>query len=749
MELSPTSNKPTAVHPSRHKESFRRQALWALVIVVVLEMLILWAENTSLWESYQRPFHDWFMRLRQGEDINPIPDAPKLAFIDIDDAAHDKWGKSGVTNRDRLLDLIRYAAEGGARLIIVDLDLSQPDPSDSKSDSRLRAWLQHYPSKADLKAELIFVRPLGSPSTVHAAWNIQHTIIDKDVANNPLVHFATAAFTADTDGVVRRWRLWEPVCQDDKLLVALPSVELQTEAIIDVKNKEGTSTELSGILKSAVRGQCDQFESGIIGALNFKQFKEVELYPDPRGEDILYMLPWHVPPDWDEQRLAYMPAQTIVEKNPSPDRVRGRVVMIGGSNAASRDFMQTPIGPMPGAMVLLNSINALLQEGQLRDLPWYGALGIGVVLGMSVWLCLYSFHYGLAPLLAMVSVVLVTMFAASELIKYGIWLDMTGAFVGIVAHWSIEAIEDIRHKWPTHGVRSLLAERFRGGPLALAFIAGLAASAGSARAAGPVVGYISAIYGDRLSFKVGNCGKKDHEVRIWANVCTGDRIVVSGQGRIEISPDGPVVTQANSPVTIEATHPVTWVQTNLERLGRMLSVFSDEENHGRVVQAMSKDVPGPMALPLLAGTDHQLIVAGTRRLTMAWTGGTPPFTATLTSSAGGTLTLTPAANGVPRASAKLQLGEGRYEVRITDAKGTTRSAQFEAVANQPTLSEAGFANEPDDVRLAMAAMQLAKAEGGHWRLEAFQRLIEAAPVQYVARLLSNRLADGKPLDDPQ
>jgi hypothetical protein len=94
----------------------------------------------------------------------------------------------------------------------------------------------------------------------------------------------------------------------------------------------------------------------------------------------------------------------------------------------------------------------------------------------------------------------------------------------------------------------------------------------------------------------------------------------------------------------------------------------------------------------------------------------------------------------------LQLSEGRYELHVTDVNGAVRSAQFDIVSNPPAIDQTAFASEPDDVRLALAAMQLAKADGGHWRLEAYQRLNAAAASQYAARLLADRLADGKPLD---
>jgi hypothetical protein len=436
-----------------------------------------------------------------------------------------------------------------------------------------------------------------------------------------------------------------------------------------------------------------------------------------------------------------------MDQHPSADRVRGRIVVIGGSNDASRDLMQTPIGAMPGAMVLINSINALLQQGQLHHPHWMLALGIGVITGMGVWLCLYWFQFSIALFLAALWVFVATWVVASCLIGYGIWVDMAGASFGALLHRWWMVFETIWESWPTLRWRSLLSEQFRRFPVMLAVLAGLAATwATPAQAEAVVAGYISAIYGDTGKVTLERTGAKV-PARYWANVFDGDKISVTGPGRIEIAPIGLTVTQANSPVTINAKHPITPIQAFAEQFGWLLNAFSDQDPAGTVRQTMSKGIPGPMAMPLLTQPDHQRIVAGTRRLTFAWTDGTPPFSATLT-SATGTLTLAPDAADQRRASATVRLGVGRYEARVTDAKGITRLAQFDVVADPPKVVDAAFAGAPDDIKLVLASVQLAKTDGGHWHLEAFLRLTEAAPNNRVVRLLCDRLAAGLSLEDP-
>jgi CHASE2 domain-containing sensor protein len=741
VDVAPPARVP------RHKRSFRRDALWALVIVVLLEGLTLGAETTSWWERYSWPFHDLFMRTWRGQDIDPATARP-LAFLDIDDAAFRRWGGSGVTNRARLRDLIRYAAGGGASLVVVDVDLSYPDLTQGSGDAALLDWLRDYHSGPNL----IFARALSPPPPNEpTAWQAQGSLLEPIVANNPLVHFATAVFTMDADSTVRRWRLWEKLCDNDKP-VALPSVELLTVMLVD--DPVHGARKLDGVLAATLPDKCDQVEHPLVDRLRFTHFPELSLFPDPHGEEILFTQPWPVL-GWVEHRLVYLPALVVREKDPSTDPVKDRIVVIGGSNAASRDFVQTPIGIMPGAMVLLNSINALMQQGQLSHPPWWLGLGVGVALGMGVWFILYTFQFPIALILAAAFVCVVTWLVASCLVGYGIWLDMAVPSFAMFFHrwWSV--METIVHEWKTYGLRALMTERFRR-PLMLVLIAGLAAACTTVARADPVVaGHISAMDGDAQATFMVERGGDRIPARYWANVFDGDRIVVTGNGRLEIAPDGQVVTAANSPATIKAARPATPVQVFGERFGWILSQFGEQAR--ATPQLISRSIPGPLAVPLLSEPDHQRIVAGTRKLILAWVGGTPGFTTTIATAAG-TLTMDRAANNAPGASKLLQLGAGHYDVTVTDHAGTDHAgtdhggtsvlAHIDVVQSLPALDEAGMAGAPDDVRKVMEAVQLAKIDGGHWRLEAFLRLTDAGVSQGIARLLSDRLAAGRSLDDP-
>jgi hypothetical protein len=84
-----------------------------------------------------------------------------------------------------------------------------------------------------------------------------------------------------------------------------------------------------------------------------------------------------------------LPAHHVVAAphHVSSEAVAGRIVIIGGSFADGRDIYGTPIGPMPGAFLLVNSVYSLLHARELRHLPeWVppvAAVGERIIEGLG------------------------------------------------------------------------------------------------------------------------------------------------------------------------------------------------------------------------------------------------------------------------------------------------------------------------------------------------------------------------------
>jgi CHASE2 domain-containing sensor protein len=115
--------------------------------------------------------------------------------------------------------------------------------------------------------------------------------------------------------------------------------------------------------------------------------------------------------------------------------IRGRIVIIGGSYTDARDTYRTPIGWMPGAIILANAIHSLRTFGPLRP-PEFWTQKLPLIV-FSVLLVGLSFHFlpvAVATLLALPAVLLVTFLLSTLWIQSGVWVDATAGCAAIVVH---------------------------------------------------------------------------------------------------------------------------------------------------------------------------------------------------------------------------------------------------------------------------------------------------------------------------
>ena len=108
----------------------------------------------------------------------------------------------------------------------------------------------------------------------------------------------------------------------------------------------------------------------------------------------------------------------------SPDLVAGKTVVIGSSYEAGKDLHETPIGEMPGAMVVINQINALMEFGQFQEVSrairWAGLLLLIVVFSLSF--SFFTKAWGAHVSTLVINAVLLPL--SLWLFQYGWWLDL-------------------------------------------------------------------------------------------------------------------------------------------------------------------------------------------------------------------------------------------------------------------------------------------------------------------------------------
>lgn len=464
---------------------------------------------------------DWVMQLRQKE-ISAMQEKniPPLVLLDIDDKTHQAWREPLFTPRNRLKNLIDAAVKGKARLIVIDIDLSQETPveglcnhslftSDEISpthfcpierhpyDQKLYDYLANY--KTNCKAKKITCPPiillrnfqavLPKQPTQRPVSNLYTNFMEKldrdlhappvsfpkprigfletAVAQSmPYVQWASPLFLqSDYDQIVRRWWLWQPICTEQQPGV-IPSIQLLVAAHVLNSTPQPTEKELEQI-QQEVTDTLSKFQPkncpGTLPAPEPEQIIPIGKNLTVSGgrhdisQRIMYKMPWLV-----EYKPPYLPqflqdknkktvftifsAQLFAESPPTAnlEALKDSIVVIGGSYSDGRDIHQTPLGSMPGGLIIINAIYSLLQYGEIGSLSVLIQLLI-IVLSIAIMTVAFTFF---SPSWAMIfsGIVILVVWLISSIVLFdkGIWLDFTLPLLAVYYHQIMKAdIEEL------------------------------------------------------------------------------------------------------------------------------------------------------------------------------------------------------------------------------------------------------------------------------------------------------------------
>ncbi len=379
---------------------------------------------------------DWVMKMHS--DTPPVKEAPPFVLLDIDEATYQKWQEPFLTPRDKLLKLLKFVVKGQPQLIIVDIDLSYPSNHPSKEslpkpDQDLYDFLAQYEAKHCIKTwcpHILLVRGIKPPQPEHHYFEQRSSFLEDAVAHSQHIHWASTSFDLERDNVLRRWRLWEITCTKNQPAI-LPSMQLLAVALI----KNQPAGNITSKINEITPPDCSMQTITATGHFLRGDLK-IHFSPTRLERRIIYNISWQgvTRPNifWQGKEsliLSTQAAHKITDNPHSLDDMDNRflqnsITVIGSSYKDSRDIHATPIGAMPGTMVIINAIHSLLQYGELKTLPLREMLLIqsALIFLMSlVFACLEK-----SPLGNLISVTLIIllMIPLNLLIfEYGVWLN--------------------------------------------------------------------------------------------------------------------------------------------------------------------------------------------------------------------------------------------------------------------------------------------------------------------------------------
>jgi len=420
---------------------------------------------------------DWAIKFWQDRLDTARTAEERFVFLDIDEATHRSWGEPLFVPRDKLLSLIQFAVDAPAKLLVVDIELTKhvplmlrPAGSDATTvpsegpDETLTASLRRYsdragatgaaiPAPASQPMHILIARTIGPPLRDDAAAPAESPdassgplreerpseLLEAVVERSAILHWASPLSDRDDDGLVRNWRLFELTCLN-RSPHAVPSVALLSWAILrkpqlnqTAFSPRGFQTELQNRFSPPPQSCEETAEAGPAAASGFWRLhddvlaKPVTLSTKPSDLEQRIFYKFH-PSTSLAGQLSRISARLITERDAgqplSREWVAGKIVVIGISFESGKDMHATPIGDMPGAVVVINQINALMEFGQFqevsRSIRWTGLLLLIAIFSLSF--SLFTKTWGARVSTLVVNAVLLPL--SLWLFQYGWWLDL-------------------------------------------------------------------------------------------------------------------------------------------------------------------------------------------------------------------------------------------------------------------------------------------------------------------------------------
>lgn len=445
----PAAAPETAQRSARKTpRSFLRGFAVSLAIALGIEIALHLLHNLypGIQELEDRAF-DWTVALYRGAAPareHPVP----FTFLDIDERTYREWDEPALVPRDKLRRLIEVVASACPRVLVVDVDLTRSvDPAADQALVRSLRSPALTPPGCEPRPLVLFPAGLRSPAEEGGPFVARPSFLEAPLAGVPNVLWASPLFDRAPDWQIRRWRLWErvhPEGKEDGPVEVMPSIQVLAAAA--VLEPETPVRQIVDRIRSAYLEEKPKVRIGRL---------ELSVDPSPVNQRIGYRYPAELregeayPRDRETGRelLSVVPAYPLLlREKVSPELFSNRIVVIGGSYEEGRDVYRTPLGPMPGALILINSMDSLLEHGEIRPprpVLRYGIL-VASVLAMS--LIFSSFPPRKAAWIALGLLVLGLLPLSVFLFRGGYWLDFAVPTLAVFLHRLAADIEGLFHR---------------------------------------------------------------------------------------------------------------------------------------------------------------------------------------------------------------------------------------------------------------------------------------------------------------
>ena len=446
---------PSAFLNKFRTRSFRKHLVINILLGMVIAGLMHYFHDLPLIHKAETAGIDLLIKWNIGIIQKPEESVP-VVFLDIDEETYRKWGEPVVSPRDKLAKLVKFARSGNPSIIVIDIDTSHSStldqPLTSAENALLNSLQPDTAGDSEAGQSQIFIVS-GFRANLEDKGGFPEkklSLLDPAINKNAYIRRVSPLFDLDLDDqTVRRWRFFEPTCNDN-IGDVIPSAQL-----ISVAHIKKSTVTLDQALNQYIPTDCsaqvgrghradseDSAQTIYLGDL------EILLGGDQLSSRIIYTIPWK-DDAIDTNRVGAIPhngqlvplvrqwsAHTITESQGPLDGslFKDRIVVIGGSYFDSRDYHMTPIGMMPGALVIINSIQSLLQFGNIERPPLQIIILLELLLIILVSLIFTFTQTVLGGVLSSLVIIVALLPSSFLVFRYGVWLDFALPLLAVIIH---------------------------------------------------------------------------------------------------------------------------------------------------------------------------------------------------------------------------------------------------------------------------------------------------------------------------
>lgn len=477
----------------------------ALGVVVEALLILGSVLHVSAIQGAQNWALDSMMRAhaRRAQDLpESHPDLRRMALVAVDDSVwrDARWGggEPALAPREQLAKLVQKALEAGARQVVLDVLVESAGASPAEDQQfavALREMLKS--NQLDSHRRLVLVRTLRQPpdldltNVANPDWEADKTgarrylpelraapAVDQVVEESGgRIVVAAPYFKYSSDRVLRDWELFQTVCERHRVeggpdggnIRVVPAVQLVVAAFMKgVDDRalpwtgtrggqvcrpfrrpyDGNGTVLSATETAAAfdaeAGDPRQLAALVNGVSNGAwvamrtafahtdiHVPATQLIPGSLANRVVFR--YAAPP-------LTISAMDLLSEARLPD-LRDHVVVIGQTFAENRDMHVTPIGVMPGAVVLMNAVDSMVRHRVVEKphpaLVWsLTAILLVLVAGFNA-----RFSVNVAGTLCTAVLIIALLPLSYWLFKYGVWLDFALPLLAVLGHALYELIK--------------------------------------------------------------------------------------------------------------------------------------------------------------------------------------------------------------------------------------------------------------------------------------------------------------------